>query len=182
MFYFVWICSLNGAGWVHLLFTAWSEEREELTYVYIYNIKIYAKRTSVRLTALLSHVILNEWLAFYSVFWISTEHPWLVPRETAVISACSVYTIQPCTMSCHFMYLPPALLAEWPGPFMCYCGSVDWFHKCYCKWDKCQTMHGNATHSALHIHFTCSNFDHISRSQQCQTNLIGTFKFNGVMR
>ena len=28
---------------------------------------------------------------------------WLVPRETAAVSACSVHTIQPCTMSRHFM-------------------------------------------------------------------------------
>ena len=28
---------------------------------------------------------------------------WLVPRETAAVSAPSVYTIQPCTMSRHFM-------------------------------------------------------------------------------
>ena len=29
---------------------------------------------------------------------------WLVSRETAAISASSVYTIQPCTMSRHFMH------------------------------------------------------------------------------
>ena len=28
---------------------------------------------------------------------------WLVPRETVAVSARSVYTIQPCTMSRHFM-------------------------------------------------------------------------------
>ena len=28
---------------------------------------------------------------------------WLVPRETAACSACSLYIIQPCTMSRHFM-------------------------------------------------------------------------------
>ena len=65
------------------------------------------------LIALLSHVI-SKWVivAFYSMFWISTEvvhvqHclliTWLVPCETAVILACSVYTIQPCTMSHHYM-------------------------------------------------------------------------------
>ena len=51
-------------------------------------------------------------VAFYSVLWISTkvaylQHclglTWLVPRETVAITACSVYTIQPCTMSRHFM-------------------------------------------------------------------------------
>ena len=47
-------------------------------------------------------------VSFYSAFWISTEVvylqrflvvTWLVPRETAAISARSIYTIQPCTMS-----------------------------------------------------------------------------------
>ena len=28
---------------------------------------------------------------------------WLIPLKTVAISACSVYTIQPCIMSCHFM-------------------------------------------------------------------------------
>ena len=28
---------------------------------------------------------------------------WLMPRETAAVSARSVYTVQLCTMSCHFM-------------------------------------------------------------------------------
>ena len=52
------------------------------------------------------HVILYERLAFHSTFW---EYPtkrfyltaltWLVPHETAAISAHSVYTIHPCTMT-----------------------------------------------------------------------------------
>ena len=59
-----------------------------------------------------SYVILNEWLAFCSTFLISSEveylqcfmvATWLVPCETAAVSAWSVYTIQPRTMSCHFM-------------------------------------------------------------------------------
>jgi len=67
---------------------------------------------SSRLTALLSHLILNEWLAFYSAFWISTQVvylqrclvvTWLAPRETAVFSARPLYTMQPCTTSRHFM-------------------------------------------------------------------------------
>ena len=58
---------------------------------------------SSRLTALLMHVILNEWLLFIARFWISTKvlyvqrclvATWLVPRETAAVSARSVYTIQ----------------------------------------------------------------------------------------
>ena len=57
------------------------------------------------------------------------------------LGASSVYTIQPCTsLQYHFIQshigrvcvfscnLPPALLAEWPGSFMCYCGNtgVEW--------------------------------------------------------
>ena len=38
---------------------------------------------------------------------ISLQHclvvTWLVPRETAAVSARSVYTVQPCTMSRHLM-------------------------------------------------------------------------------
>ena len=52
---------------------------------------------------------------FYSAFRISTEVvnlqrcltvTWLVPRETAAVSARSVYAIQPSTMSRHFMHKP----------------------------------------------------------------------------
>ena len=85
-----------------------------------------------------SHVILHEWIAFYSTFltihWsgVLTVLAWLVPHDTATISACSVYTIQPCTMSLHakphmFRFscnLPPALLAELPWSFTCYCGNT----------------------------------------------------------
>ena len=73
---------------------------------------------SSRISTLMLHVILNEWLLiwfwffFTAPFWISTEMmylqrclvvTWLVPRETAAASARSVYTIQPCTVSRHFM-------------------------------------------------------------------------------
>ena len=58
--------------------------------------------------SLRSHVILHEWIAFYSAFfeyppkwYILTALAWLVPQETAAISARSVYIIQPCTMSLH---------------------------------------------------------------------------------
>ena len=51
------------------------------------------------------------------------------------LGASSVDTIQPCTMSLHAKphtkgvcvfscNLPPALLAEWPGSFMCYCSNT----------------------------------------------------------
>ena len=55
----------------------------------------------------LQYVILHEWIAFYSYFlnihWnvVLTALTWLVLDETAAISACCVYTIQPCTMSLH---------------------------------------------------------------------------------
>ena len=54
-----------------------------------------------------SHVMLHEWIAFYSAFlnihWSSvlTVLAWLMPHETAAIWSCSVYTIQPCIMSLH---------------------------------------------------------------------------------
>ena len=91
------------------------------------------------------HVILHEWLAFYSTFLnihqsaVQKALTWLVPHETAAISSCSVYTIQLCAMSLHAKphaysacifscNLPPALLAEWPGSFACYCSNtgVEW--------------------------------------------------------
>ena len=69
-------------------------------------------------SALLSHVIFYEWLAFYRAFWIFTEVAylqryfvviWLVPRKTAAGSAGSVYTIKPCTMYRYFMHHVPSL-------------------------------------------------------------------------
>ena len=57
--------------------------------------------------SLRSHVILHERLTFYSAFFdihrcdVLTALAWLVPHETAAISARSVYTIQPCAMSLH---------------------------------------------------------------------------------
>ena len=72
---------------------------------------------SSRLTALLSHVILNEWLAFNSAFYfilICTEvvnsralfgciDMAGVTWNRAAISARFVYAIQPCTISRHCM-------------------------------------------------------------------------------
>ena len=67
---------------------------------------------------------------------VLTALAWLVLHETAAISAqilCTQYNHAPC----HFMQshirngvcmfscnLPPALLAEWPGSFTCYCGNM----------------------------------------------------------
>ena len=67
---------------------------------------------SNRLTVLLPNIILYEWLAFHSIFWISTEGVyiqcclvviWPMPCETAAVLASSVYTMQPCTTPRHFM-------------------------------------------------------------------------------
>ena len=88
-------------------------------------------------------MILHEWPSFYRVFLsihrsgVLTALTWPVPYETAAVSARSVYTIQPCTMSLHAKprasctcvfscNLPPALLAEWPGSFTCYRGNTGW--------------------------------------------------------
>ena len=59
--------------------------------------------------SLRSHVVLHEWLAFYSAFLnihrsgVLTALAWLVPHETAAISAqvlCTPYNHAPC----HFMH------------------------------------------------------------------------------
>ena len=52
-----------------------------------------------RADSLRSHVILHEWIAFYSAFMnihrsgVLTALAWLVPHETAAVSARSVYTM-----------------------------------------------------------------------------------------
>ena len=57
--------------------------------------------------SLCSHVIPHEWTTFYSTLLnihqsgALTVLAWLVPHETAAVSACSVYIIQPCNMSLH---------------------------------------------------------------------------------
>ena len=74
-------------------------------YYYYYWSLLYSTIIHSRADSLRSHVILHEWIAFYNVFlnihWsgVLTALAWLVPHETAAISAHSVYTIQPC----HFM-------------------------------------------------------------------------------
>ena len=83
---------------------------------------LYSAILRSRADSLRSHVILHERIAIYSAFFIFyflfnihrsdvlTALAWLVPKETAAISARSVYTIQPCTMSLHAK--PHACLAE----------------------------------------------------------------------
>ena len=68
---------------------------------------LYSTILRFRADSLHSHVILHEWIAFYSAFLnihrsgILTALAWLVPHETATVSTRSVYTIQPSTMSLH---------------------------------------------------------------------------------
>ena len=76
---------------------------------------------------------------FLNIHWggVLTALAWLVLHETAAVSAqvlCTPYNHAPC----HFMQshirngvcvfscnLPPALLAEWPESFTCYCGNTE---------------------------------------------------------
>ena len=68
---------------------------------------LYSAILRSRADSLRSHVILHEWLAFYSAFLnihrsgVLTALASLEPHETAAVSARSVYTTQPCTMSLH---------------------------------------------------------------------------------
>ena len=74
-------------------------------YHYCYWSLLYSAILRSRADSLRSHVILHEWIAFHSAFLNIHRSgglkalAWLVPYETAAISARSVYTIQPC----HFM-------------------------------------------------------------------------------
>ena len=80
-------------------------------YYYYYWSLLYSAILRFRADSLRSHVILHEWIAFHSAFLnihrsgVLTALPWLVPHETAAISARSVYTIQPCTMSLHASHI-----------------------------------------------------------------------------
>ena len=86
------------------------------------------------------HVILHEWPAFYSAFL--NIHQSGVLNGTDMTGATwnycrlsMLYTILPCLMSLHAKphtscacvfrcNLSPALLAQWPGSSMCYCGNT----------------------------------------------------------
>ena len=108
---------------------------------------------SSTLIAFWSHVILNEWLAFYKAFLnthlsgvlaaLFINHlvvTWLVPHETAAVSACSLlfvhHTIMHHVTSCKISRVHVCLavtchlhfLAQWPGSFTCCCGYtvVEW--------------------------------------------------------
>ena len=86
-------------------------------------------------------MVLHEWLAFYSAFLnihrsgVLTALAWLVPHETAAVSAqvlCTPYNHAPCHfMHSHIRKVYACLavtchlhLAEWPGSFTCYCGNT----------------------------------------------------------
>ena len=67
----------------------------------LYHTILHSQTDSLR-----SHVILHEWIAFYSEFLnihqsVLTALAWLVPHETAATSVPSVNTIQ--HAPCHFM-------------------------------------------------------------------------------
>ena len=102
-----------------------------------------------RLTMLLLHVILNEWLPFYSAFWISTKvlcivwllvhmlHGWchmkLLPSRHIMWTPyndalCPVTPSKATNIGCmHVGYnWPPSLLSEWLGSFMCHRGNTGW--------------------------------------------------------
>ena len=68
---------------------------------------LYSSILRSRAGSLRSHGILPERIAFYSAFLnihrsgVLTTLTWLVSRETAAVTARSVYTMQPCSMSLH---------------------------------------------------------------------------------
>ena len=92
-----------------------------------------------------SHVILHEWIAFYSAFLnihrsgVLTALAWLVPQESAARESQSRHVLRtpykhaPChfmqshickvyaclAVTCHLRFL-----AEWLGSFTCYCGNM----------------------------------------------------------
>ena len=75
---------------------------------------LYGAVLRSRADSLLSYVILREWLSFYSAFLnvhrsgVLTALAWLVPRETAAVSArlCAPYNHAPCHVtSCKTTYV-----------------------------------------------------------------------------
>ena len=70
----------------------------------LYSVILHSQADSLCL-----HVVLHEWLAFYSMVFsihqsgVLTALAWLVPHETAAVFARSVYTMQLCTMSLHLL-------------------------------------------------------------------------------
>ena len=81
------------------LLTDWQWWTQCIVYCYCWSVS-YSTILHSWADSLRSHVILNEWLGFYSAFlynhWsgVSTIVTWLMLHETAAISVHSVYTIQ----------------------------------------------------------------------------------------
>ena len=87
------------------------------------------------------HVILHEWIAFYSTFLNIHQSGVLAVSNSAGIAGATwnschldafcvhhttMHHVTSCKATCVFSCnLPPALLAEWPGSFMCYCGNTE---------------------------------------------------------
>ena len=94
---------LGSAGAVVIL-ERLSDNREEYTSLCCWSL-LYSTVLCSWEDSLQLHVILHEWLAFYSTFFsihqsgVFSALAWLVPHETVAVSFLhSVYTIQPCTM------------------------------------------------------------------------------------
>ena len=100
---------------------------------------LFIQRYSLLLSRLTALTCDSTWVSsFYSVFLnihqsgVLTALTWLVSHKTAAVLAHSEYTMSlrakphtygACVFSCN---QPPALLAEWPGTFACYCGNMEW--------------------------------------------------------
>ena len=96
--FFIWLSS-NFTSLYYTCVTVRSckNEHSKLSSWFCYWSLLYSAILRFRADSLRSHVILHEWIAFYSVFLNIHQSGVL----TAAISARSVYTIQPCTMSLH---------------------------------------------------------------------------------
>ena len=126
----VWcLCNLDGEGgrvyastatdvvvWTAMYLTGYSDiliglcEPLSPPYGHYYWSLLYSAILRLWADSLRSHVVLHEWIAFYSAFLnihrsgVLTALAWLVPQKSAAresISVRSAYTIQPCTMSLH---------------------------------------------------------------------------------
>ena len=97
--------------WIQVIWFTFKTKTFHIHPNYYYWSHLYSAILRFRADSLRLHVILHEWIAFKSAFYfcffnihrsgVLIALAWLVPHETAAISACSVYTIQPCTMSFH---------------------------------------------------------------------------------
>ena len=139
----------TGAQDVHLDFLT-APELWLLSLLFIAFIQRYSLLSS-RLTAHISHVVVNEWLYLFiaRIFNINGSGVLIALSACCMAGAkwncCHLRrkfcihhsTVNQFTASLHskphrygvcvFSFnLPPALLAEWPGSFTCYCGNTRW--------------------------------------------------------